>query len=77
MTLRFQISVVRFSASVPKAFAVTCKVDNAISNKMIDKSAAGDWQLFTSSLRSFNGNLQAVVDMQKQAIVSFYFFFFP
>jgi hypothetical protein len=60
--------VVRFSSSVPKAFAVTCNIGGAISNKMIDKTAAGDWKLFTSSLRSFSGNLSAVVDIFGRAV---------
>jgi hypothetical protein len=60
--------VVRFSSSVPKAFAVTCNIGGAISNKMIDKTAAGDWKLFTSSLRSFSGNLSAVVDIYGRAV---------
>jgi hypothetical protein len=60
--------VVRFSSSVPKAFAVTCKIGGAISNKMIDKTAAGDWKLFTSSLRSFSGNLANVVDIHGRTV---------
>lgn len=60
--------VVRFSSTVPKAFAVTCNIGGAISNKMIDKTAAGDWKLFTSSLRSFSGNLSAVVDIFGRAV---------
>ena len=32
-----------------------------ISNKMIDKSASGDWELFVSSLKTFSGNIANVV----------------
>ena len=40
---------------------MTCKIDGAVSNKMIDKTTSKDWQLFTSSLRSFSGNLHSVI----------------
>jgi len=53
--------IVRLSESVPKAFAVTVLSAGQISNKMIDKSASGDWELFVSSLKTFSGNIANVV----------------